>query len=85
MADKDDPDREIDVRGAKGVQIGDNNLQINVHAAARPKAWSAYHHQVRAIAPDDGASPLGGDTLIAGSVGSVARSDQGVTREQLQP
>jgi len=49
---KDDPGREVDARGAKGVQIGSDNLQVNVYAPVRPKARSAYHHQVRAIAPD---------------------------------
>ncbi|MFE3520873.1 hypothetical protein ACFXOD_04630 [Streptomyces sp. NPDC059161] len=43
---------EVDVRGARGVQIGDGNVQLNVFATALPLARSAYLHQVRAIAPD---------------------------------
>ncbi|GAB3457840.1 P-loop domain-containing protein [Actinophytocola sediminis] len=42
---------QVDARGARGVQVGDGNVQINLFADRRP-ARSAYLHQVRAIAPE---------------------------------
>jgi tetratricopeptide (TPR) repeat protein len=52
VAEEDEPARTIDARGAKGVQAGAGNIQFNVHVDGRPTARSAYHYQVRAIAPD---------------------------------
>ncbi|RST16427.1 hypothetical protein E2C00_25840 [Streptomyces sp. WAC05374] len=45
-------ERRIDAHGARAVQIGDGNVQVNVFATALPPARSAYLHQVRAIAPE---------------------------------
>ena len=51
--DGEAPSWGVDARGAKGLQIGDHNLQVNVYASAQPRAQSVYHQQIRAIAPDD--------------------------------
>ncbi|KMS71094.1 hypothetical protein ACM01_28655 [Streptomyces viridochromogenes] len=48
----DEREYEVDVRGARGVQIGDGNIQFNVTAPAVPPARSAYLYQVQAIAPE---------------------------------
>jgi tetratricopeptide (TPR) repeat protein len=42
----------IDLRGARGVQIGDHNVQTNVTVVQAPAVRSAYLHQVRLIAPE---------------------------------
>ncbi|NUK32433.1 hypothetical protein HRW12_01295 [Streptomyces lunaelactis] len=42
----------VDARGARGLQVGDGNVQINVSALGRPAAQSAYLYQVQAIAPE---------------------------------
>jgi tetratricopeptide (TPR) repeat protein len=43
VADRDEPERTIDARGAKGVQAGDGNVQINWYVAApepeQDEAW----------------------------------------------
>ncbi|MGW2182965.1 hypothetical protein ACWCXX_33850 [Streptomyces sp. NPDC001732] len=52
MAGKDDPRRAVDAHGAKGLMVGDSNLQVNMYASVRPTARSAYHYQIRAIAPE---------------------------------
>ncbi|THV41385.1 hypothetical protein [Glycomyces buryatensis] len=49
MAENDRPGREVDASGAKGVQIGDNNLQINVYASAHPKARFANRHDLATV------------------------------------
>ncbi|MEU0349067.1 hypothetical protein ABZ302_20040 [Streptomyces sp. NPDC006237] len=41
----------VDARGVSGLQVGDGNLQINLHTGASAAARSAYLYHVRLIAP----------------------------------
>ena len=46
MAENDGSGRDVDVSGAKGVQIGDNTLQINFYASVNPQARFANRHDL---------------------------------------
>jgi tetratricopeptide (TPR) repeat protein len=70
----DDRGPAADARGARGLQIGDSNLQVNVFAPAHPAARSAYLYQVRAIAPE---ALMGRDEELAELADFCTRPDGG--------